>query len=240
MTITWAVFIGCTIFVIKIDPYLHYGLPDNGLNYNLRIPNQRYHNDGLIRYFEYDAVITGTSMTENFKTSEFDEIYGTNSIKIPFSGGSYKDVNDACIRVLERNSDTKIVLRSLDLSKLVNDKNASEYSDYPEYLYNDKLMDDVNYWLNKMTILEGCMIDVVLYSMSAEGTFLDTFSFDDYSTWYQLFPFDKESVLAGYVRPEKSSNIIKLTDEEKEMILGNITQNVTELACAYPDTRFLL
>lgn len=240
LTVTWAVFIGCAAFVITIDPYLHYGLPDNGLNYNLRIPNQRYHNDGLIRYFNYDAVITGTSMTENFKTSEFDEIFGINSIKVPFSGGSYRDINDACIRVLERNPDTKIILRSLDLSRLIDDKNASQYSDHPEYLYNDKLLDDVNYWLNKMTILEGCMIDVVLYSAGTEGAFLDTFSFDEYSTWYQLFPFDKESVLAGYTRPEISTNIVELTDKEKEMILENVTQNVTELASKYPDTTFLL
>ena len=240
LAVTWAVFIGCAVLVITIDPYLHYRIPDNGLNYNLKITNQRYHNDGIVRYFEYDAVITGTSMTENFKTSEFDEIYGTNSIKIPFSGGSYNDVNDACIRVLEARPDTKIILRSLDLSRLLDEKNASQYSDYPEYLYNDKLMDDVSYWLNKMAILEGCMIDVVLYSIGSEEKFLDTFSFDEYSTWYQVCSFGKESVLASYVRSEKSTNIVKLTDEEKEMILENVTQNVTELACAYPDTTFLL
>ena len=131
-------------------------------------------------------------------------------------------------------------MRSLDPSRLINDKDASQYSDYPEYLYNDKLMDDVNYWLNKMTILEGCMIDVLYYSVGTEGAFLDTFSFDEYSSWYQLFSFDKESVLAGYARPEQSTNIVKLTNEEKEMILGNVTQNVTELASEYPDTTFLL
>ena len=93
-----------------------------------------------------------------------------------------------------------------------------------------------------MTILEGCMIDVIGYSIGAGagGSFPDDFSFDKYSTWYQLNSFDRESVLAGYNRPEKGAAKFKLTDEEKEMILENVTQNVTELVSKYPDTTFLL
>lgn len=100
LTVTWAIFICCVAFVITIDPYLHYRIPNNGLNYNPKTTSQRYYNAGFIKQFEYDAVITGTSMTENFKTTEFDEIYGCKSIKVSFSGGSYKDINNACIRVL--------------------------------------------------------------------------------------------------------------------------------------------
>lgn len=240
LTVTWTVFICCAAFVITIDPYLHYRIPNNGLNYNLKTSSQRYNNDGLIRYYDYDAVITGTSMTENFSTSEFNEIFGTNSIKIPFAGGSYKEVNNVCARALEIHPDTKIILRSLDLSKLVNDKNASRYSEDLEYLYNNELLDDVNYWLNKMTILEGCMLDVVYYSVRTKETFSDAFSFDEYSAWYQGTSFDRESVLASYNRLEKSAAKFKLTDEEKEIIFENVTQNITELASEYPDTRFLL
>ena len=64
------------------------------------------------------------------------------------------------------------------------------------------------------------MIDVIGYSIGAGagGSFPDDFSFDEYSTWYQLNSFDRESVLAGYNRPEKGAAKFKLTDEEKEMI----------------------
>ena len=181
-------------------------------------------------------------MTENFKSSEFDKLFSVNSIKVPFSGGSYKEVNDTCKRALQVRPDVKIIVRSLDLSMLVNEKDSSRYNNYPEYLYNDKLMDDVNYWLNKMTILEGCMQNVILHSLVSDsgGAFLDSFSFDEYSNWQKLHRFGKESVLSGYVRPEKRYFAVELTDEEKEMIYGNVTQNVTELARKYPDTKFLL
>lgn len=248
LAVMWIVFIGCAVLVILIDPYLHYRIPDNGLNYALRIPKQRYHNDGLIRHFDYDAVITGTSMTENFKSSEFDKLFEVNSIKIPFSGGSYKDVNGACKRVFDTHPDTKLVLRGLDLSRLVNDKDLSQYSDNPEYLYNDTLIDDVNYWLNKMTILEGCMVDVILYSAGihssyspeSNGAFLDSFSFDDYSSWHEYYNFGREYVLSDYFRPEKSEDIVTMKDDVREMIRGNVSQNVTKLAEAHHDTRFLL
>lgn len=240
LIITWSIFIGCAALVIIIDPYLHYRIPDNGLNYYVH--KQRYINDGFVRLYDYNAIISGTSMTENFKTSEFDELFGVNSIKIPFSGASYKEVNNACNRALEMRSDIKIIVRSLDLSVLVADKDYMRYEHYPEYLYNDDLLDDVNYWLNKMVIVEDCMQNVIGHSLVTkwEGTFVESFSFDEYSRWQDSYIFGKERVLSDYVRPEKSNSVIRLTDDEKETIYGNITQNVTDLARQYPDTRFIL
>lgn len=242
LVVPGGIYIGCLALVMVIDPYMHYRIPENGLSYALTARNQRYQNDGFIRHFNYDAIITGTSMTENFKTTEFDKMFNVDSIKVPFSGGSYKEVNGTCKRALEVHPDLKIILRSLDLSMLVKDKNSSRYNNYPEYLYNESLLDDVNYWLNKMAILEGCMQNVIFHSMASKSkeSFLDSFSFDEYSSWQKYHVFGKESVLEDYVRPEKNSRKVKLTREEKDMIYDNISQNVTELASDFQNTKFLL
>lgn len=236
------VLIGCTALVVIIDPYMHYRLPNNGLSYSFTTQNQRYQNDGIIKFFSYDAMITGTSMTENFKSSEFDKLYDVNSIKVPFSGASYKEVNCACERALQLNSDVKIIVRSIDLSMLVKEKDFLSYGNYPEYLYDNILLNDVNYWINKMTILEGVMQNVIFHSMvsKSKSSFLDSFSFDTYSNWQGENFFGKESVLASYTRPEKKYECIRLTDYEEEMIRENIVQNVTKLAHEYPQTRFIL
>ena len=42
-----------------------------------------------------DAVLTGTSMMENFKASRFDSLFGVSSVKIPYAGGYYKEVDQA-------------------------------------------------------------------------------------------------------------------------------------------------
>ncbi len=243
VAVTWIVFICCIILVVTIDPYLHYRIPDNGLRYSLTSGRQRYLNDGIIRHFEYDAVITGTSMTENFKTTELDKVWGgVNSIKVPFAGGHYKEINDTCKRIFEVCPNVKMIVRGLDLSLLVEDKDSSRYDNFPDYLYNDKVIDDINYWLNKMTILEGCVQNVFFHSVLTkdEGNFWGTFSFDEYSRWQEYFNFGKEYVLSSYVRPEKSESITKMTKKEKEMVLENVRQNVTELADEHPETRFLL
>ena len=60
-----------------LDPYFHYHAPLEGLSYELFY--QRYQNDGIVKHFDYDALITGNSMTENFKTSLCDELFGTKA-----------------------------------------------------------------------------------------------------------------------------------------------------------------
>ena len=64
--------IGTAAMVIFVDPYFHYHKPLSFLSY--RIYEERYVNDGISRHFTYDAVITGTSMAQNFKTSELQGI----------------------------------------------------------------------------------------------------------------------------------------------------------------------
>lgn len=71
-------------WVVKVNPFFHYHKPlTEAYYYNL--DNQRSQNDGISKHFDYDALITGTSMTENFKTSELDAIFGTNSIKVSYA-----------------------------------------------------------------------------------------------------------------------------------------------------------
>ena len=77
------------IWVYRIDPYFHFHKPAVD-KYYYTIDNQRSQNDGISKHFEYDAMITGTSMTENFKTSEFDKIFVVHSVKVTYSVVSYK------------------------------------------------------------------------------------------------------------------------------------------------------
>lgn len=60
-----------------MDPYFHFQGTIEGLLYKL--VNERYQNDGIIRHYTYDAIITGTSMAKNFKTSQMDALFGTKA-----------------------------------------------------------------------------------------------------------------------------------------------------------------
>ena len=49
-------------FVFTVDPFFHYRAPDTD-RYYYPLNNERSQNDGILRHFDYDALITGTSMT---------------------------------------------------------------------------------------------------------------------------------------------------------------------------------
>lgn len=61
-------------------------------------------------------------MTENFKTSEMNEIFGVNSIKVPYSGATYKELNDNLIIALENNPNLKTIVRCLDYVRIFDSK----------------------------------------------------------------------------------------------------------------------
>ena len=124
------------------------------LSYTLISSYQRYQNDGIVKNFDYDAMIVGTSMTENFLASEFDELFNVNSIKVPLEGASYKEIDQLIKKAANSNDDLKIVIRGLDYSYFFWDKDVMSYDNYPTYLYNNNIFDDVNYIFNKEIIVK--------------------------------------------------------------------------------------
>lgn len=220
--------------IIIIDPYFHYHKPLKGIAYTLN--NQRYQNDGIVKHFEYDAIITGTSMTENFKTSELDQIFNVNSIKVPFSGGSYKEINDNLVKAIEYNNNIKMIVRCLDLYKLFDKPEKMEYSEesYPNYLYDSVLYNDTKYIFNK-TILAETLSVLIDTLQKKEFT-----SFDDYSNWNDYFIYSNEEVRKRYVRPSKNAYTLDITEYDYKNIKANITQNVTNIAANNTNIEFYL
>lgn len=220
---------------IMVDPYFHYHKPLPGLQYP--IYNQRYQNDGIVKHFKYDAILTGTSMAENFKTSEFDKIFGVSSVKVPFSGGSYKEINDNLEIAMNNNPNIKVILRCLDYNRILNppDEMRYEEDDYPTYLYDEVLYNDVEYVFNKAVLFQDtCSV----IKNTIEGG--RTTDFDMYSNWMNSCTFGKDAVDATYTRAKKVTEKIPITKEDYKNITENITQNVTKLAEKYPETEFYM
>ena len=224
--------------VVKVDPFFHYGLPQTDTYYYL-LYSERNQNDGIGRYFDYDAMITGTSMAQCFKTSEFDSIFGVHSVKTTFSGGSFKEIGDHLKRSLSANSDIKTIIRSLDMDYFFfdyNDLGTMADGDYPDYLYDDNIFNDYKYVLSRDIIFDRA------YKMMTEtesaGFEPGITSFDVYSNWMSdAITFGAKSVCPTDIKnyePVSSS----LSSHEKNMIRRNITRNITEIANAYPDTQF--
>ena len=215
---------------ILIDPFFHYHAPLKGLEYPLN--NERYQNDGISRNFEYDAIITGTSMTQNFKPSEFDALFGCNTIKLPYSGASYKEINDGIVRAISYNPDIKYVVRSLDAHFLNYPADQNEYNNYPQYLYDSNPFNDVYYLLNKEVVPKT--IAVVNYTRAGNKTP----TFDQYSNWNIYKSFGVDAVLRTVVIQGPSDEPFVLTDEDYTRMRENLQKNVIDTALQNPDINF--
>lgn len=229
---------GTTVY---LDPVFHYHAPLNGYAYPL--DDERYQNDGIVRHFNYNAIITGTSMTENFKTSECDELFGMKeaitSIKVPFAGAPYKEINDNLERAFEANAEIKLVIRGLDYISMTDDKDAvwdgvRDYG-YPEYLTNDNIFDDVQYLFNK-----EIFINKTLKVLECTQDGKSTTSFDDYMFWSDNMEYGKDVVLDGYERGERLETEREFTEEERIRMLDSLRQNVTDLVEQHPDVEFYI
>lgn len=201
-TIVFLTFVGAVIFIV--DPFFHFHKPLQGLAYS--IDNQAYTNPGIVRNFSYDSVITGSSMTENFKPSEFKEILGLDAVKVPYSGGTAKNMNVILDLALQHNQGIKEIFLGLDISMLEKKPSATRVP-LPQYLYNKNVLDDVNYALNK-AVLFG-QVEAVLDRTRQGG---QTISFDDAYFWEPLYKFNENVVTESYLASISQSSYRKPPD----------------------------
>lgn len=241
----WLIYFGIELFillgviaavVIFVDPYFHYHKPISSLFYVLS--NERSQNDGIIKHFEYDSIITGTSMSQNFKTSEFNNIFDAEAIKVCFAGSSYKEINDNLQKAYDSGHNVKYVLRCLDYGKIIADKDEMRFDlgHYPTYLYDRNPFNDVRYILNKEILFNSC-IPMVAEAV-IDGKEGGITSFDEYSNWNKYQTFGAKSVLGDTREYTKAKDDLAFTDRDCKIVKATIEQNVTRLAKEHPETTF--
>ena len=220
---------GATAF---IDPYFHYHVPLDQLEYP--IDNQRYQNDGIVKNFSYDAVITGTSMTENYKTTEFDALFGVESVKVSYSGGTLQELTTTLEAAIKANPDLELVLLCIDEWFLFSGRDMIlADGEYPTYLYDSNPFNDVKYLLNKSIFCDSTL-GVLEYTRDGNTTT----SFDDYGNWNHI-PVNREHALSQYTRKDAVPEQKILTEELTKKIGDTLHASVLRLAETYPDIQFL-
>lgn len=174
------------LVVFCIDPFYHYhrawfGLPT--------IMEQAvYQTPGAARNFNYDSVVIGTSMTENFHASWFDEVFGWDTLKLSYSGARTDDLHAILGQVFEERSPANIVMDINDYQLTVPADTA--YAVRPGYLYDDNILTDVSYLYNQDVLLMA--MDRIVDKIKGRESNLDTAY-----TWEDEEFFDAAKVLAG-------------------------------------------
>ena len=222
---------GTAGLVWTVDPYFHYRRPDAD-RFRYTLDNQRSQNDGIVRHFDYRALITGSSMTENFKASDVERLWGLKTVKVPFSGASFRELNRIVRAACDANPDLELVIVGLDFNKLImaRDWMRVDLGKFPDYLYDANPLNDVNYLLNLDAIRK-----------SASGLFgRGITSFDAYSfRVHDPSEYGARSVLKNCRRAEVAAVVQgEYAESDRRTVAGNIEANILPMAAKCRKTVF--
>lgn len=226
LILTIAVLIAFGGIIYVFDPYFKYHAPYFGLKPDIN--SNIYQNPGLASSFDYDSVIIGSSMTENFRVSWFDEAFNAKTMKLSYPAGRLHHYSYVLEKAYE-NNEIKNVFWGLDIDPLI-DTHLKDYFEMPEYMYDDKVFTDVNYVLNKSVLFEEV---TSLISKNRNGEIKDI---DEAYTWDDVNVFSKESTVQSYWFPETITEDVDYSYymENARLNLGNIIPFIEE----NPDTQY--
>lgn len=217
----------CVLAVIVFDPFFQYHKPLKGLKAVLT--DKEYQCVGSLKTFDYDSVIAGSSVSENYNNGWFDQGFGCKSIKAIRSYGATADL---CylLDISFENQDLKYVFYNLDPSALVADAETTyELTGCPMYLYDDNYVNDVEYWLNKGVLMEKIPY---LIANSLIGDYDENNSYN----WAQWKEFNSDMILGLYIRKPSISEMKQ--ENYYEDILRKNLDLLTSRISAHPETEF--
>ena len=234
-----AVLVFVAVLTVYVDPFFHYHEPRTDEFY-YPLNNQRSQSDGIVKHFDYQGIITGTSMTENFRTTEAYGLFEYRFVKVPLSGATFKEINDLLETALNANPDLRIIIRGLDISRLGNDPNLmrTDLGEFPTYLYDDDPFNDVNYLFNRDVVFNR------VYPMIRDRNNPDIGTgvthFNEYSSWMneKAWVFGRKSLYPDGVTMEEPRYHPEMLDIDMNTVRQNVRQNVAALAGAWPDVTF--
>ena len=106
-------------------------------------------------------------MMQNFKTSQFDDLFGTHSVKVTLTGDTYWAIDEEIRTIFDNKSDIKYIFRCLDYNKIFDDKSDYNYDNVPTYLYDNNIWNDVQYLFNKDIFIDNTL-GVIKYTLHGE------------------------------------------------------------------------
>lgn len=212
--------------VVIFDPFYQYHKPLPGLKSVLT--DKEYQCVGTLRNFDYDSLIVGSSVCENYNNHWFDEGFGCRTIKAIRSYGATADL---CylLDIAYQNRDLKYVFYNIDPSSLsASTETTYESTGCPMYLYDTNYLNDVSYVLNKGVILEKIPY-MLAFSMKSDYDEGNSYN------WAQWKYFGADMATGMYSR---LSSIKPMAEPfyGKELA-GNIVL-LEELVKTHPETTF--
>ena len=232
--------------MIVIDPYFAYHKPIDGIPYTL--DEDAYINAGILKNFDYDSVIIGSSLAALMEPSIVDEKLGANTVKTTISGASTKN-GAFLMEYALNNKEICNIIYSLDYNALLGDKSQLD-RELPQYLYDKNPFNDLQYILNKDIWIDGVF---TLFDKNRKNplitNFDEAYGFDKYVQFSRasvisnmpegFFSDNMDASFTEYSCADDYINAIS-TIEPELSVIDNISSNIVPIIENNPNVQFYI
>ena len=226
------------LVMYKFDPYLFLGTQPEQRIY---VPNERFQIPGMARHEDYDTIILGTSMVENFSDKYVSEKLGAKALRLPVNA-SYITEQKMVLDIAEKHKDVKTVIWAVDYRTVditlgdVYTKNVK----FPKYLYDEKVINDWKYVINH----NNFYMALKQFQMRETGTNPYNYFITDrevLNTW-NWQRFGRDLLLTDYKALYLGEKDVydKINHLPLEVVKKTIDEELIKAIEKYPDTRFVL
>lgn len=220
----------CILTVVVFDPFFQYHKPLFGLKAVLT--DKEYQCTGSLKTFDYDSVVAGSSVAENYYNDWFNQGFNCTVIKAIRSYGATADLCFLLDMAFDHQN-IKYVFYNLDPSALTADAQTTyELTGCPMYLYDDNYLNDIEYWLNKDVLMEK--IPYLIANSVIDGAYDENDSYN----WAQWKQFNSDMALGLYIRKPSISEM--KPEKYYEDILNQNLKLLTDRIKAHPETIFYI
>lgn len=219
------------LFVWFFDPFYQYHGP---FRWWQAVLNDRDNQmPGTVRNFEYDSVLMGSSVAENFDTDFIDRAYGCSTLKVIRASGSAADLL-YYLEMAQEEHDLKNIFWCLDIFALsASPKHTLNGGDVPRYLHTESVLDDIPYVYNKEIILEK-IPSMLAFSYLGRNTGGNAYN------WAEDKNFSAEQAMRAYDRLSVTQDMM-LDNVDFSDEIPDITENLRMIKAQiseHPETRY--
>jgi hypothetical protein len=203
------------LLAFLIDPFMQYRVTEDKYLLNSRLVNA-----GLIKNYNYDTVVIGSSMMQNFNMGSFREKLNLNPIKITTGGISLLEIQKMTDLVLKENKYNNLFV-CMDLYLFTG--NGKDQSRFPNYLTDDNIWNDYRYLIGYEAWMRFIPVDMVFTILLQAGIelpvkFADSVDIDRLEDWSKDYQYGKELLVKSYTGSKQGTSTPDLDGLHERMM----------------------
>lgn len=222
----WIIAFLCFVFAILtllstiafiVDPFMQFRVKDNA--YML---NERYVSGGLIKNYDYDTLIVGSSMVQNFDMELFRQELDVKPLHVSLGGMNPTEMADLLNLAYDtQKADTYYIGVDLTVFRETSDENR-----FPEHLMKNDFLSTLRYLLSYEVWFGYLPADIAFVTLDKIGfdlpqKFVYQKSIDKLGDWRLDFPvWGEQTVIDNYQNDQYSVSQADSENLYRETIAG--------------------